>query len=53
MIQSILVASRFADAAIDYVKKRQRIEEKTVRLVSYRVTENRQNVVLREELCTP
>jgi hypothetical protein len=49
MVQSILVASRFADGVIDYVRKRQRIEEKTVRLISYSVAKVGQEIELREE----
>lgn len=49
MIQSILVAKRFSDAVIDYVKNRRRIEEKTVRLITYSVTEDKENIVLLEE----
>jgi len=48
MIQSILVATRFADTVIDYVRNRQRIEEKTVRLISYRVTDDKQSIKLQE-----
>ncbi|MGI0015257.1 MAG: hypothetical protein ACREBU_17720 [Nitrososphaera sp.] len=53
MIQSVLVANRFADAAIDYVKQRQRIEEKTVRLISYRVSDDRQSIELQEVSFSP
>jgi hypothetical protein len=49
MIQSVLIASRFADAVIEYVKNRRRIEEKTVRLISYRVDDQKQNIELKEE----
>ena len=49
MIQSILVARRFADTVIDYVNARQRIEEKTVRLISYRVTDDGKGIDLQEE----
>lgn len=48
MIQSVLVASRFADDVIDYVKNRRRIEEKTVRLICYRVSEDKQEIDLQE-----
>ncbi len=48
MIQSVLVARRFTDGAIDYVRNRRRIEEKTVRLISYRVDESRQDIELQE-----
>jgi hypothetical protein len=50
MIQSVLVANRFSDGVIDYVKQRQRIEEKTVRLMSYRVADDRQSIELHEML---
>lgn len=50
MIQSILVARRFADDVIDYVRNRRRIEEKTVRLVSYKVTGDEDGIELREEI---
>lgn len=46
MIQSVLVAKRFADPVINYVRNRQRIEEKTVRLITYRVTDDKQNIEL-------
>lgn len=48
MIQSVLIARRFTDGAIDYVRNRRRIEEKTVRLISYRVDESRQDIELQE-----
>ncbi len=50
MIQSVLVARRFTDGAIDYVRNRRRIEEKTVRLISYRVDESRQDIELQESV---
>lgn len=49
MVQSVLIASRFTDAVIEYVKNRRRIEEKTVRLISYRVDDQKQNIELKEE----
>lgn len=48
MIQSILVASRFSEPVIEYVKQRQRIEEKTVRLICYRVADDGQSIKLQE-----
>jgi hypothetical protein len=48
MIQSILIAKRFADDVIDYVKTRRRVEEKTVRLITYRITDERQDIELEE-----
>lgn len=50
MIQSVLVARRFTNDVIDYVRNRRRIEEKTVRLITYRVTEDKRNIELQEEL---
>jgi hypothetical protein len=49
MNQSILVAHRFAAEVVDYVRNRRRIEEKTVRLLSYRVNEEAKNIELKEE----
>jgi hypothetical protein len=48
MIQSVLIARRFSDGVIDYVRNRRRIEEKTVRLMTYRVIKAEQNIVLEE-----
>lgn len=50
MVQSVLVASRFADAVVDYVRTRQRIEEKAVRLIAYRVTDDGQGIELEDRL---
>jgi hypothetical protein len=50
MIQSVLVGRRFADEVVDYVRSRQRIEEKTVRLMSYRVNADREDVELEDKL---
>ncbi|MBI3944966.1 MAG: hypothetical protein HY321_03540 [Armatimonadetes bacterium] len=52
MVQSILIAYRFAEPVIDYVKNRQRIEEKTVRLIAYRVTDAKTDVCLEEVAVT-
>jgi len=49
MIQSVLVAQRFTEGVLEYVRTRQRIEEKTVRLVNYCVTEDKQDIKLHEE----
>lgn len=49
MVQSVLVASRFADGVVDYVRNRKQIEDKTVRLISYRVSDDKQGVLLQEE----
>jgi predicted RNA-binding protein len=48
MIQSMLVGRRFADDIVEYVRHRQRVEEKAVRLVTYRVTDDRRDIVLEE-----
>ena len=53
MIQSVLVASRFAEPVIQYVQNRRRIEEKTVRLISYRVIDDQQAVHLEEVFPLP
>jgi len=53
MIQSILVANRFSEAVLDYVKKRVRIEEKAVRLISYRVSDDLQTIKLEEVSFSP
>lgn len=47
MVQSILVATRFTEGAMEYVAKRRRIEEKVVRLISYRV--EGENIVLEDQ----
>ncbi len=48
MVQSILVASGFRTEALDYVRKRKRIDEKTVRLVQYVVNETHNDIRLEE-----
>jgi hypothetical protein len=48
MIQSILVAFDFDAKVLDYVRRRRLVEAKTVRLLEYRVTERRDDIVLRE-----
>lgn len=48
MVQSVLVANRFADGVIEYVKNRQRIEEKTIRLISYCVADDKQSIKLQD-----
>lgn len=48
MVQSILVAFDFQDKVLEYVRRRKTIEEKTVRLLTYRVTENRDDIILAE-----
>jgi hypothetical protein len=47
MVQSILVATRFSDGALEYVANRRRIEEKVVRLICYHLEDNK--VVLEEQ----
>jgi hypothetical protein len=50
MIQSVLVARRFTEDVINYVKNRQRVEEKTVRLIFYHLADDKQSIKLQEEL---
>jgi hypothetical protein len=48
MVQSILVALDFQDEVLKYVQTRKLIEEKTVRLVRYRVSEDHRSITLTE-----
>jgi len=48
MVQSILVAVDFQDKVLEYVEKRKLIEEKTVRLLRYRVNSEQNDVTLTE-----
>jgi hypothetical protein len=48
MVQSILVAFDFQDKVLEYVRRRKVIEEKTVRLLKYRVTEKQDGITLLE-----
>lgn len=48
MVQSILVAFDFNDKVLEYVKKRRLIEEKTVRLLKYRVNKEHNDITLSE-----
>jgi len=48
MVQSILVAFGFQDRVLEYVQKRRTIEEKTVRLLKYRVTKEQNDIILTE-----
>jgi len=48
MIQSVLIANRFADSVIDYVGRRRRIEEKAIRLITYSVSDGKQAISLEE-----
>jgi predicted RNA-binding protein with PUA-like domain len=49
MVQSILVGFDFQDKVLEYVEKRKLIEEKTVRLLKYRVDQEKQDITLVEE----
>ncbi len=49
MIQSALIARGFADPVIGYVQSRRRIEDKSVRLISYSINE-KQEIKLNEVL---
>ncbi len=42
MVQSILIAADFSEGALEYINGRQRIEEKVVRLITYKVQANHQ-----------
>jgi len=48
MVQSILVALDFQGAVLEYVQRRRLIEEKTVRLIRYRISEDQDNIILTE-----
>ena len=48
MIQSVLIANRFSESVIDYVTRRRRIEEKTIRLITYSVFDDPQRIQLSE-----
>jgi hypothetical protein len=48
MVQSMLVAFDFQGEVLEYVRKRKLIEEKTVRLLKYRVTEEQDDIILSE-----
>jgi len=48
MVQSILVGFDFDDKVLEYVQKRKLIEEKTVRLLKYRVNDAGDDIVLTE-----
>jgi hypothetical protein len=49
MVQSILISFDFDDKVREYVQKRKLIEEKTVRLLKYRVDQEKQDITLVEE----
>ena len=48
MVQSILVALDFQGEVLKYVQRRRLIEEKTVRLIRYRVSQDQDNIILTE-----
>ncbi len=48
MVQSILVGFDFDDKVLEYVQKRRLIEEKTVRLIKYRVNGEQNDLILTE-----
>ncbi|MCX9074528.1 MAG: EVE domain-containing protein [Candidatus Methanoperedens sp.] len=48
MVQSILVGIKFDDKVIEYRNKRKAIEEKTVRLIQYKVNEDKFDITLIE-----
>ncbi|MDH4223554.1 MAG: hypothetical protein OEV55_08455 [candidate division Zixibacteria bacterium] len=48
MVQSVLVAFDFEDKVLDYVSKRRAIEEKSVRLLKYRVNTEIKDIELTE-----
>ena len=48
MVQSMLVGFDFQDKVLEYVQKRRLIEEKTVRLLQYRVTREQDDIRLTE-----
>jgi len=49
MVQSILIGFDFDDKVREYVQKRKLIEEKAVRLLKYRVDQEKQDITLVEE----
>lgn len=48
MVQSILVGFEFDDKVVEYRDKRKAIEEKTVRLIKYKVNQNKDGLILKE-----
>jgi hypothetical protein len=48
MVQSILVGFDFSDKVLEYVRKRKIIEEKTVRLLKYKVDNVKMDITLQE-----
>lgn len=49
MVQSVLVANRFSESLLEYVKKRRQIEQKTVRLLKYNVNSAGTDIELQEQ----
>jgi hypothetical protein len=48
MVQSILVAHAFDEMVLDYIRRRKAVEEKRVRLLTYRVSPAQDDIVLHE-----
>lgn len=48
MVQSILVGFDFQDKVLEYVRKRRLIEERSVRLLKYKVTPKQDDIILSE-----
>jgi hypothetical protein len=48
MVQSILVGYKFDKKVIEYRDKRKTVEEKTVRLLQYKVNEDKSDIALIE-----
>jgi len=48
MVQSILVGFDFDERVLNYREKRKLIEEKSVRLIKYRVDRERNDILLEE-----
>ncbi len=48
MVQSILVGFDFDERVIDYCKRREAIDEKTVRLIKYKVSPEKNDLILEE-----
>ena len=48
MVQSILVGFKFDEKVLEYRDRRKSIEEKTVRLIQYKVDKNKSNIILNE-----
>jgi hypothetical protein len=48
MVQSVLVGFDFDERVLEYWRKRRTIEEKTVRLIKYRVKPEKTDLILEE-----